>query len=104
MTATLTPGEFIRAAVMRGIAEDEQKQNGAGKVDAAHAVLAPAEPATGSRFNVVLSLKDGRKLAYNTQSGAFAVWTADEAALYDRVANDDVPINTPALKDFVDGR
>ena len=103
MTATLTPGEFIRAAVMRGIAEDDQRRSSDESSQVRLAVESPAEPAAGSRFNIVLPLKDGRKLAYNTQSGAFAVWSVDEATLFERVTNDEVPVNDPALKDFVDG-
>ena len=40
---------------------------------------------TASRFNILIPLRDGRRLAYNSLSGAFALWSAEDTAVHDRV-------------------
>ena len=38
-----------------------------------------------SRYNVVVSLKAGRSLAYNSLSGGFALWDQQENEVYQSV-------------------
>lgn len=38
-----------------------------------------------SRYTILIHLRDGRALAYNGMSGAFALWTAEELADYERI-------------------
>ncbi len=37
-----------------------------------------------SRYTILIPLEGGRSLAYNSMSGAFALWSAEETALHDR--------------------
>lgn len=42
-----------------------------------------------SRYTVLVPLKDGRALAYNSLSQAFAVWSAAEREVYDAIGRDE---------------
>ena len=49
-----------------------------------------------SRYNVLVPLRDGRTLAYNSMSGATAVWERNETAAFRRIADDGLTGDVPA--------
>lgn len=54
-----------------------------------------------SRYNILIPLRDGRSLAYNGVSGGFALWSAEETAIHERVRGGDVEgIDAATLEQF----
>ncbi len=102
MSNTATAAEIVRATVLNGMQQDrcscdttcEERSKPITEMQASQ-IAAP------SRFNVLIALKDGRSLAYNTQTSSFAVWTAAEVASYRRVERGELHMGEPDLKDFV---
>ena len=102
MSNTASAAEIVRATVLNGMQQDrcscdtscEERCKPITEMQASQ-IAAP------SRFNVLIALKDGRSLAYNTQSSSFAVWTAAEVASYRRVERGELRMGEPDLKDFV---
>jgi uncharacterized protein len=95
-------GEQVRQAILQGMALEKRPASPAPSVTPA--VPESQRKATaGSRFNVVLPLKDGRRLAYNTLSTAFAVWSPQEASVYERAAAGVCTTGDAEVGDFLAG-
>ncbi len=59
--------------------------------------------AVPSKYNIIVRLNRGKALAYNGMYGSFAVWSEEDLAAYDRfVATDNLALNTPGLKEFLE--
>lgn len=87
-------------------------QEAADKVRAAvfasarQAAWTPARPeriAAASRYNILIPVKGARALAYNSMSGAFAVWDEADLALYDRVERGEIEVGAAELQPFLPG-
>jgi len=83
----------VRAAILATL---EREGAGAGVL-----LQSNGGNAKPSRYNIVMPLTGGRSLAYNTVSGAFAVWEPDDVALYERLQQEPMPVRSRELKDFV---
>jgi uncharacterized protein len=56
-----------------------------------------------SFYNVIIPLRDGRALAYNTAARSFAVWSRDDVALCQRAERESVPLSTTGVQDMLSG-
>lgn len=56
-----------------------------------------------SHYNILVPLKGGRSLAYNTVSGSFAVWSKEDVDIYERIQAEPTELWTRELRDFVYG-
>jgi uncharacterized protein len=56
-----------------------------------------------SRYNILIPLKNGRVLAYNSMSGASAVWEREDAAIFDQIGRGDSPAVQSAVGDLLHG-
>lgn len=102
MNNTPSAGEIVRATILHGI---EQEYGGGREcaTPAAQPVAGGDSQSAASRFNVVLPLKDGRCLAFNTLSGTFAVWSAAEVETYRRAEQGQYKVGDADLTEFVAG-
>ncbi|MBF0310662.1 MAG: SPASM domain-containing protein [Magnetococcales bacterium] len=100
MSLLPTDGDIVRATILRGIAEENAVAGGGG--GSAAPSRQPETTAHPSIFNVRIPLKEGRCLAYNTLSGAFAVWTAADGDLYARAEKGELLLSDPRLGDFAE--
>lgn len=100
MSTTLSAGEIVRAMIQRDI-EDERGSGGRQRTEPRPSTIRnPNATAQPSRFNVRIPLKDGRLLAYNTLSGAFAIWSQEDVALYDLALAGVLQLGDERLRDF----
>ena len=56
-----------------------------------------------SRYNILIPLRNGRALAYNSMSGASAVWERDEAETFDRVGRGERPAPESTIAELLRG-
>jgi len=51
---------------------------------------------SASRYNILIPLRDGRSLAYNGMSGAFALWSAGETKIHEQARGGAAPADVDA--------
>lgn len=90
---TVSAREQIRASILATI-----EQESFGVARSFPNGSAAAKP---SRYNIVIPLTQGRALAFNTVTSAFAVWSDIDVANYERLQREPVSLRAPELRDFV---
>ena len=98
MSTEPSAAEFVRASILAAIQQDTAKGPSFGNVEAGKSLKA-----TPSRFNLTIPLKNDRFLVHNTMTGAFALWDADDMAIYERANAGELDIHSDEMRDFAYG-
>ncbi len=66
-----------------------------------HRPSAAVKPAVPSRYNIRVPLRGDKELAYNSLTGSFAMWEADDLATFARIEAGDLKVGSPEADPFV---
>lgn len=94
-------GEFVRNSIYEQI-----KREMTGGVANLTVEKRSDRFAIPSNYNLSIPIKPNengqRTLVYNTLTGAYAIWDQDDLATYEAIKSEQIPVNHPRVRNFID--
>lgn len=94
-------GSIVRASIMAQIKAEQSNAVLQKTVTAGEDVS--KRHAKASTYNLFVPIKGDRSLVYNTLTGAFAVWNAQDMEIYKSIETQKRSVTDPELSDFISG-
>ncbi|RVU33967.1 radical SAM/SPASM domain protein maturase [Hwanghaeella grinnelliae] len=99
METSENAGQVVRASIMAQI--QREAALGKKKLPSRYSGEAANRNAAPSSYNLFIPIRGDRHLVYNTLTGAYAIWDADDMEIYESLKYSDRRVSDPELRDFI---